>query len=224
MAAARLVMTMAVVAIGAGAFLAISTIPAIAPYQQHKPDRTAPVAALAEPKPDTEPAPAYGLAPPTAPGRSDDSFALGTRDGRPVLELPRWVEDGGAWVTLGRRAWHDWVEPELSSDESEEPGYAPRRRYRDEDAPGYAARPRDAERYDRGPPRHWEDEDAGGYDETDRWSPAGDPPAPYAQRGRDRPQFSDRLSADTAADPATAAARRARDAARDVRAAQDADQ
>lgn len=111
MGAARMVMTMAVIAIGGGGLLAIATIPALAPYQQGKVDRGSLPVYVPRPElaPETPAASDYGLASPQEDASSDPE--LGLSDGAVVIELPRWAQDGGEWLTLGRRAWRDWVEP-----------------------------------------------------------------------------------------------------------------
>lgn len=222
MATARVVTMMAIVAVGAGALLAISTIPAIAPYQQHKPNRAASLAPLPGPEIEREQAPAYDLAPAPMQERSDDSIALGSQDGRLVLELPRWVEDREGWVTLGRRAWRDWVEPEYEPDESDQRGYAPRDRRSwdkraDDSEPGYGAR------HERPARRWYEDEEGDAYGES--WSQPIEPPlasaAPYVAQ-RPESGFGPERQERPAADGAARAAARARQAARDVRAAEGA--
>jgi hypothetical protein len=211
MVATRVMMTMAVLAIGGGAFLAASTIPAMAPYQERKPGRVAPLIALpqSEPSTDVPQAPAYRLALPSQQESSDGDFHLDTRDGALVLEVPHWIEDGGAWVTLGRRAWRDLVEEDDSDYRDDEQGYATRPRHDRDDRSYY--------RYDGyapAPARRWRDDDEESYTDQDRWSEPVEQPLPrFAPYAEDAP---------VANDAAARAAARAREAAGDVRAAEGA--
>lgn len=223
MGATRVVMTMGmIVAIGAGAFLALSTIPALAPYQERGHDRRTPLVALPEPETRSEipAAPAYGLAIPSEQESSDDDFRLGSHDGRLVIELPRWIEDGGAWLTLGRHAWRDWVEPGDQSDDEDEQRYAPRR-HGDRDDGAYGTRQDYAQRRE----RQWRDDENETYGGDDHWSERIEPPlpptAPYASDRQARRE-SDAAQSQAPADAAASAAARAHEAARDVRAAEGA--
>lgn len=200
-------MTMAVVAIGAGAFLAMSTIPAFAPYQKHKPDRV-PLVAIPEAGDEQAPDSAYGLAPPRSQSSSGDEFGVDLRGGDLVVHLPRWAEDGGEWLTLGRRAWEDWVEPgERASDDRDEPSEryaAPSRPGWDER--GYTSHQAWNQRQEQG---DRDDEEENGYAPRYRWS--------HSEEQESGPMTE---AQPPLPDAAASAAQRAREAARDVRAAE----
>jgi hypothetical protein len=220
MGTARLMTMMGIVAIGAGVFLAVATIPAMAPYRQERPERAAMRAPLPQALAPPAPGPAYGLLP-GAENSPDDDFHIGSRDGAWVVEVPRWTEDGGAWLALGRHAWQDWVEPgddEAGGDaRDDEPRYArPDRRRWDDRGYGYEV-PRSA--------RRWSDDGSDRSDDEaddERWNDMGEPPLPPVYGDApDARRFEQRQDT-TEADAAARAADRARDAARDVRAAEGA--
>lgn len=234
MGATRMVMAMAVLAIGAGAFLAVSTIPALEPYRIAKREGSAPLVAARDSEQDVRQLPEYGVPPPN--GSSGQTPRPGMQDQSQVLELPRWVEDGGEWLVVGRRAWRDWVEP---GDADAEPfdtggpvrghdyGYGyrddDRRNYRQDYAPGYQPRGE----------RHWRDEEDGAEtpygEQQQQWIQPLPPSAPaLAQSGgygeppqtrRESGTMRQRAPA-PAGDAADSAAERARQAAQDVRAAE----
>jgi hypothetical protein len=201
-------MTMAVVAIGAGAFLAMSTIPAFAPYQKHKPDRV-PLVAVPEAGDEQVPGAVYGLAPPRSQNSSGDEFGVDLRGGDLVVHLPRWAEDGGEWLTLGRKAWQDWVEPgERASDDRDEPSEryaAPSRRGWDER--GYASHRAWNQRREQG--ARDDEADENGYGPHNSWSNSGEQDLGPLIEAQPSPP-----------DAAASAAQRAREAAREVRAAE----
>lgn len=197
MGAMRLMFSLGVVGIAAGAYLAFATVPSFAPYQDRR--ASAPVV-LSEPiQGDRQ---GYDLAPPAAEQRDDGvrlrpDFAQGTL----VLELPRWAQETGSWIALGRQAWQQWngsVDPGADAGNRSWNDRAPRGGQRqDERDQGYAA------------PRSWDEGAA----------------SDYGQRREDRAEDADAPDAWTAiesdlaergSDAAARAADRAREVARDV--------
>lgn len=196
MSAARMVL-MGVVGAGAGAFLALSTIPSFAPYRDRPDSR--PYAGESDgghayaqahaAREQGEVEPEQGLA-----------VRLGAERGTLVLDLPAWAGETVEWMGFGRRVWDDWrqfagrfedapqrILREDRGDEWQEPpaGYAERNWKRQEQSNGYT--------------HGYPDERSG--EEAPLYAPAG-PAVPQA-------------------DAADLAAQRAVEAARDVWAAQD---
>jgi hypothetical protein len=253
MGAARVVISLAALGIAAGAYLAVATMPSFAPYEQRPrtapPILPAPTL---DPGQDSAFAQGPGYALPPAYDSSDESydpaddgygssndgydllpqppresdvprFAYGPQRGTVILELPRWVDDGGEWMELGRRALREWSG---RAREFEERQFAERQS--EERRERYGSRHPDAdERYtDRRGAR-----DDGPYGYVPRYERGGEeqgytrPESPYMQAplrdaapgGVERQAPS---SGNTLPDAAAQAAQRARDAARDVRAAE----
>jgi hypothetical protein len=188
---------MGVVGAGAGAFLALSTIPSFAPYRDRADSR--PYAGEADggrayaqahaARNQGAPEPEQGLA-----------VRLGAERGTLVLDLPAWAGDTVEWMGFGRRVWDDWrqfagrfedapqrILREDRSDEWQEPpaGYAAPGFERQERSNGYT----------------------GGY--------------PDEQSGEAAPSYGPAQRQVSQADAADLAAQRAVEAARDVWAAQD---
>ena len=245
MRAASVVMTLGIVAVGAGAFLAVATTPAFAPYVQQVSGKRGPrevLPGIYRPEPE---APSYvsGLTGPddTAPNVDAESgFRVrpGAQQGTIVLEMPRWAGETQAWVESGRRAWQSWqglVEPGWVEPEWD----APRQRS-DPDAPDYGRRNRQDNPYGDVPRRRFDDE-RGRYDDFENdqadepyagpeyWS--GQEDQSYAPTRQDRGvkryaqapegiRDARRAVEPSSEDDAARAARRAQDVARDVRAAE----
>jgi hypothetical protein len=196
MSAAKMVL-MGVVGAGAGAFLALSTIPSFAPYRD-RPDsrpysgeadggRAYAQAHAAREQGDAEPE--QGLA-----------VRLGAERGTLVLDLPSWAGDTVEWMGFGRRVWDDWRQFAGRFED------APQEYLREERRDGW-----------QGPPagfieRNLERQEGGnGYADGYQDERSYDAVQSYAPAERASPQT----------DAAELAARRAVEAARDVWAAQD---
>lgn len=194
MSAARMVL-MGVVGAGAGAFLALSTVPSFAPYRDRADSRPysdeaegghayAEAHALRQ---QGDPEPEQGLA-----------VRLGPDRGTLVLDLPAWAGETVEWMGFGRRVWDDWRQFSGRFEDTVQ-GYLPedRRPDRARSQPGYAEPYREREGRSYGSAERYGDEASG---------PAlTDGPAP-----RSAPE----------PDAADLAARYAEEAVRDVLAAQ----
>lgn len=196
MSAARMVL-MGVVGAGAGAFLALSTIPSFAPYRDRADSR--PYAGEADggrAYAQAHAAREQGAAEP----EQGLAVRLGAERGTLVLDLPAWAGDTVEWMGFGRRVWDDWRQfagrfedaPQriLREDRSEEWQEPPA---------GYAA------------PNLKRQERPNGYTDGYRDERSDEEAPSYAPADRAVPQ----------ADAAELAAQRAVEAARDVWAAQD---
>lgn len=194
MGATRLITTLAILGIGAGAYLAVTATPSFAPYEKRR--NSLPVV-IAEPS-----APAADLARP-ARDEEDSGFRVSPdwQQGTVVLELPQWAQETGRWYDFGRRAMDElgaWTQPFREERTWDDP-----RGTRDE-------RPRWREDEQALAPRQdlgSSDDEASGYAPPQRWSRSED------DRG-------DAMA--DADDAASRAAERAQEAARDVYAAQGA--
>jgi hypothetical protein len=182
---------MGVVGAGAGAFLALSTIPSFAPYRD----------ATSRPYSDeSDNGQAYAQAHASREeGQTETeqglAVRLGPERGTLVLELPDWAGETVAWMGFGRRVWDDWRQVTDHFEDVPQRFLRDERRLANEEpSAGYAER--DVEREDAlsGP--------GNGRDRAPDWEPS------YA-----RPQSA-------AEDPAEVAARRAGEAAQDVLAAE----
>ncbi len=234
MGTARVMVSLAAMGVAAGAYLAVATIPAIAPYLQER--RPAPII-LAGPE---NSAGQLATRPESMP---DDGFSIrpGPVDGSLAIDLPEWTGRPLALMDMGRRVmdeWRSWTgraeepqaydqsddrRPEFREEPRLEQGYGYRERWRQRQEPyGYVQRddPRDYYGSD-------EERDYG----YGRWSSPPEEPAystseaftrrlaPRAQEPSANPPGS---AADLGQDAAALAAQRAREAARDVRAAENA--
>lgn len=189
---------MGVVGAGAGAFLALSTIPSFAPYRDRVDSE--PYAGMADggrAYAQAHAARARGAAEP----EQGLAIRLGAERGTLVLDLPAWAGDTVEWMGFGRRVWDDWRQFAGRFEDSPQ-GYLSEdhRRERQQEPPaGYAA-------------PGWESQDGpNGYVEGYQDERSDDAAQSYAPAQPAVPQ----------ADAAELAARRAVEAARDVWAAQD---
>lgn len=203
MSAAKMVL-MGVIGAGAGAFLALSTIPSFAPYRERASDSHQGELGDGRAYAQAHAARTQGYGQPDA-GQSHQDFAvrLGAEHGTLVLDLPDWAGDTVAWMGFGRRVWDDWRAVTEGFDEVPHALFRnDRRPSLPEDAPGYALLER-------------EDAPVGpGYVEGSApdWNPS------YAQPERAGPRAE---RAGPQADLAELAARRAAEAAQDVMAAEE---
>lgn len=211
MRAISMVMILGVVAVGAGAILAVATTPAFTPYAKRGVEQRTPLVAVT----GKDQIPAYF--PEADAPESDDAYGFrirpGFQQGTIVLELPRWAGETQAWMERGRRAWHDWrdlIEPdrETSSADNYSQGYGSEdREDREDRSYGYRDRDEDFESDQYAGPAYWADRARQSYDVG-------------PQRYAEAPKAARRTVEPSVEDEAARAARLAQDAARDVRAAE----
>lgn len=196
MGAARMMFSLGVVGVAAGAYLAFATVPSFAPYRDRR--ATAPVVLSQPIQGDRQTADLSAPSQERGDGlRLRPDFEQGTL----VVELPRWAQETGSWYAFGRRAlqdWNGWIDPQDDRERSWNDRRPRRAQRQDSYDQGYAA------------PQAWDD--SYGYrshDDEERYAPDRQPePEPVPESGANW--------AERGSDAAGRSADRAREVARDV--------